>query len=673
MFTRNTFLVYLLFCVSGIGTLSGCTKQKIKRINTLIQKEKYDKAQKKSDKLLRKRSNGKWTTPVRMIYQKSLYYSVSTEGSLPRLYAFAKNYPSSEYYPKVQQQIYTLLLSNDTPSEEVFLSYFQTAPNHTYASMFYDEAEKLAFASAQQKESAQEYHNFLLRYPEGKLQNQAIEKESNLAFHEAVEQNNVPTWSEFIIKYPSHPKINEARSNLRRVEWLALSKQSTPKDLWAYADKFSETEEGWISAVSAFRQLRWLVSVDGTTYHEYESDILQNMHSFETDFQGTLPIGYQTELYTKVYVDQKWINWSEAYKIWGTQLKVNLHDEEDVITLDPYFNKHVWKTTLPICSLSVEPLPIQLCSKLTFKEKEQEFCKEVKVTSQCNGAQQMIFSSFEDDIVGPIGGIKYNSNTKKWEAITVGVGIPEDWTCTHIYEHTEDGVNVVCGEFLMQIGWMEDSFAIQKSPDNLHQIDRVSLEPWVNDSNKPFEVKNNHILNDTQQVVYEAGERSIKVSPAIPMKAFQSRQQLKPFKEATEELHGNNIIRPKDSQETMMKDVRAEDVATVSQNLEEYLKLNVTFRFVKSVQVGQNEFMPVFLVISDSTQLLMIYDETTKWLHFMQLPMDNIRSVKQFYSFEYKGIHYLRMFGLDEQGLVHLFSITKAGKTFTLDQSTFTE
>lgn len=107
----------------------------------------------------------------------------------------------------------------------------------------------------------------------------------------------------------------------------------------------------------------------------------------------------------------------------------------------------------------------------------------------------MIFSTYEDDIVGPIGGLQYNSIEQNWELIVVGSSIPEQWTCTHIYENTTSGVKVVCGEFLMHIGWLENSFAIQPSPEDLHQIDRITLEPWVNEPNRPLTLKKNTLLD----------------------------------------------------------------------------------------------------------------------------------------------------------------------------------
>lgn len=252
----------------------------------------------------------------------------------------------------------------------MLLVYFHSSPDILVGNSFLIAAEELAWDAIADNPSAKELHSFLLRYPSGKHSQTAKNLESNQAFKEAQSQNDVPTWSEFIRNYPDHLQIAEAQKGLRQVEWIALSKDSTPAELWEYAEKFKDTEEGWLSAATAYSQAIFTtLNPQGTEQILEEGQILTDtFQNFSLNFQGKLPIGFQSAISTEVKVNDEWIFWNQAMMDWAKQLKVSSMPK-DVEVYEQLLNQNGWSTDFGICALGSEPVPVRLGGTLSYEQK----------------------------------------------------------------------------------------------------------------------------------------------------------------------------------------------------------------------------------------------------------------------------------------------------------------
>ena len=638
----------------------GCTSHKIKKVEGLLEKEKWGKAQKKIDKLQLKSADSKYKEEINELYIKTLYHSLNDSPSVPRLYAYLNNYPLSQYSPKIEALLYEELANVHSENELILLNYSRSAPNYQVADKMYKQAENIGWSSTQANQSSNTLHSFLLRYPNGSYSKAARELESNLAFEEALEKNNLANWSEFIRKHPSHPKIEEAKKHLREVEWLSLRNESSPAELWQYAEKFSGTNEGWKSAVQAFRQTAWTLPTENSNYRlSPEGNTSEFLTEFELDFHSKLPIGFSTSLQTLVKIDEDWIAWEEALDNWTTNLYTPVIPNEERIQVYSDLSTQTWKTPYALCSLDGSPLEARLCAKLNFKDKENISCKKIEVNGQCAGAQQMIFSTYEDDIVGPISGLEYSPQKKQWTPKEVGPSIPEEWTCTHIYENTPEGMYVVCGEILARIGWEKNKFALQASPKDLHQMDRVTLEDWSNTRSLPWTLKDGKLLDQKKQVLFDAQDRNIQLSPALLTMAFAGPKQAPSYaQKGYQEAFIERLILPKSASLHNMLDANIPKTRTMVQIINGLFGEQFQGLFGRDIQLDDSEWITAILITVQNTPVLLLQD-STDWMQYIPIPLDARFMFDRFYTFKQDGDIYLRMFGQNAAGEVRIITLYK--------------
>ena len=470
------------------------------RIERKLKNDKPEKALQLARKARAKYQNKPKKSEVfEELYVRSLYESILVNPTIPRLQYFLNTHPNAHQKLEVETLLYELSLNDARKSglESQLIGLMNEHKESPYAENIFSEAEKVAFENIHNTSAS--IQSFLFRFPNGHYQSQAKKLLADLAYSEAQQANTVSDWSDFLRRFPNHEHQQEAAKMLRTAAWNHMHQgEISAQDLWNYAHKFPETIEGWNAATQAL--------TEKTIIHIHSSDmnfplkdgslIKYPIEKVVYDIGSALPTGYALDAHIDVKIEDNWTKWTSALDEAGEKLHTIVTSNEREVK---HLQKNIgdWMTEYPVCSWKETPLPTRFCITMQQGDNQSEHCTELMVDSPCNGPEELLFLTLEDDILGPVAHRVYNSSEEQYQWRSTSAVIDERWHCSHIHNIGLSGADAICGKAILRIGW-NGGVWIKPISDDIKKVERIQGKPWNDENGGPWRLKKGKLTSKTK-------------------------------------------------------------------------------------------------------------------------------------------------------------------------------
>lgn len=489
---------YLLFYIL---LSTGCSSIKKNRIEKSLDKGKPEKALRIARKARGKYSdNPKKMSSFEDLYTRSLYASILTNPTIPRVQYFINKHPHASQKTAAERLLFDLSLidakESGLESQLIGLANERHIKNPTIDVI--SEAEKITFENLEQTSS--DIQSFLLRFPNGNYYNQAQTLLADLAYLEAQQANTVSDWSNFLRRFPNHKLKGEAEKQLRITSWNHMNLDAiSVKDLWDYTHKFPNTTEGWNSAVQALSEKTEMSASSFSSTFQLSEDVTiqQSIFKIQYDIGASLPTGYTLESHVDVKINDVWTDWNIGAIAIGKEIDTVLEQSSNTMQ-ELHKNMGTWNSKYPLCKSSDAPLETRFCLNMKQNENQLQHCTNFFIDAYCKGPEDLLFLTLEDDIFGPVAHKRYDTATHayQWRATTAVVNA--DWHCSHIHHVTEEGVEAICGKAILRIGW-DGGVWLKNMPSAVKKVERIAGTPW-HDELSPWTLQKGKLYSKSKTV-----------------------------------------------------------------------------------------------------------------------------------------------------------------------------
>lgn len=283
---RLTFALLLFFAICNVNGQSNFLK--------LIQKEKFEKAEKKISKALAKDSNDVGTNYAyaqllskrkhkgyqckkaynALLKSKQLFESITDEKQLKKLSKVPINQDIYRDYLDTicRQALEDIASQSDVDVFQHYLDYYLFAPTKLQQEAT-DKRNAAAYTIASDRNTVESYDLFIRKYPYAKETFTATETRNSLAFSKAQSLDNIEDYKAFVKKYSKSKEASKATSRIHELAYAEAEKENTSSSYKRFANEYRNS----IQYLDAVKKYESLLFTETTSTDDWESyrDIIE--------------------------------------------------------------------------------------------------------------------------------------------------------------------------------------------------------------------------------------------------------------------------------------------------------------------------------------------------------------------------------------------------------------
>jgi len=502
------------------------------KLEALLTKGKPDKVLAKVDKAIAKEDSRLAINDLLDLKARAWHELLVLEPSMVGCQLFLDEFTDHDLTPVVRELEAGLALGHaaSCDNEGVYRGIARQYPDTPAAREMLELAEASSFAAVSQSQRSDALRGHVLRYPQGEHVEQARLLELDRAFSEADAAGASTAWLLLLDRYPDHPRLDDATAKLEEISWAELQGGSpSVEGLWRYAADHSDTDNGWKAATAALEEALVASLPGGTELERGTATVGVVLSGLDLDVGAPPPPGYELEvlLQAKVGADAVWTPWSEAVLALAPRLGLDPASLEGIVVDDVVLSGSSvqWRTPLPLCSASEQPLEARAWITLRRGDREQSWEQGLSVQGACPGARHLVFSQQGDDLEGPLGLFVFEPSAGVWRAQRGLEQVRSSWDCSHIESVDSYGASVVCGAITKRIGFEPDHVWIRRTDPEARSSKRVELLSMESLGGSPWKLerprRGGPVIKDEQGVeIAKPGDRLPMITPAVPSLAF---------------------------------------------------------------------------------------------------------------------------------------------------------